>query len=273
MNSLFGTLLIEKRDLAPLTPLFYPGGKTRARKVVGEHIPGDITKLLSPFLGGGSIELMIAAKGIPVVANDAFAPLANFWNEALTDPEGLARRVTERYFPMDKSAFQTLQKGYESEPAEYRAAAYYALNRRSFGGLTFSGGCRRNGVEEEKFSEKSIARLAAFRAPNLQLVQNLDYQEFLSQHPHDFAYMDPPYLIETGIYGRRGNQHKHFNHGRLQECLARRESNWLLSYNDVPEVRAMYRDCEIIPVKYTGGLNKEYMNHDLLIRPAKGKAG
>jgi len=40
--------------------LCYPGGKTRARKEIIQYFPKGITQMLSPFLGGGSIELEIS---------------------------------------------------------------------------------------------------------------------------------------------------------------------------------------------------------------------
>lgn len=43
--------------------LRYPGGKTRGVEFITQFFPKNLDKLLSPFFGGGSIELSIAAKG------------------------------------------------------------------------------------------------------------------------------------------------------------------------------------------------------------------
>ena len=40
--------------------LRYPGGKSRAAKLIREHIPAGTTALAAPFLGGGSLELACA---------------------------------------------------------------------------------------------------------------------------------------------------------------------------------------------------------------------
>ncbi len=45
------------------SPLRYPGGKTRGVEFITQFFPKNLDKLLSPFFGGGSIELSVAAKG------------------------------------------------------------------------------------------------------------------------------------------------------------------------------------------------------------------
>ncbi len=70
----------------PKTPLRYPGGKSRAVKHILPLIPEDCEELCSPFLGGGSVELAVAARGTPVHAYDVFEPLVWFWNALLSDP-------------------------------------------------------------------------------------------------------------------------------------------------------------------------------------------
>lgn len=52
--------------------LRYPGGKSRAVKIITQYIPKDIKVLCSPFFGGGSIELYLDSKGINVYGYDYF---------------------------------------------------------------------------------------------------------------------------------------------------------------------------------------------------------
>ena len=62
------------------SPLWYPGGKRRLWKYLEPHLPSDLTELVSPFIGGGAIELACTGKRIKVQASDNFEPLTNFWN-------------------------------------------------------------------------------------------------------------------------------------------------------------------------------------------------
>src|SRR3990167_2005226 len=62
------------------TPLRYAGGKTLAVGLIIEKIPTNIRKLVSHFLGGGSVEVACALElKIPVVGYDIFDILTNYW--------------------------------------------------------------------------------------------------------------------------------------------------------------------------------------------------
>ncbi len=69
-----------------VSPLRYPGGKTRAcvklDEILAEHFDmKNIKVLISPFFGGGSFEFFVQNKyGIKIIANDKFTPLYNFWD-------------------------------------------------------------------------------------------------------------------------------------------------------------------------------------------------
>jgi len=75
------------------TPLRYPGGKSRAVNVILPLIPKDCGELCSPFLGGGSIEIAAAERGMTVYGYDLFAPLVWFWEEILTRPDKVSKRA------------------------------------------------------------------------------------------------------------------------------------------------------------------------------------
>ena len=81
------------------SPLRYPGGKTRACKIIEtvilEHF--DINcfdTLVSPFFGGGSFELYIQNKyKLKLIVNDIFTPLYNFWKQVKVDKIGLCQEL------------------------------------------------------------------------------------------------------------------------------------------------------------------------------------
>jgi D12 class N6 adenine-specific DNA methyltransferase len=75
-----------KRYIA--SPLRYAGGKTLAVGLIVELIPHNIKRLISPFLGGGSLEVAVAKEiDIPVIAFDIFDILMNYWDVQLHNPE------------------------------------------------------------------------------------------------------------------------------------------------------------------------------------------
>tara|TARA_Y100001938_G_C8047610_1_gene409848 strand:+ start:34 stop:855 length:822 start_codon:yes stop_codon:yes gene_type:complete len=252
------------------SPLRYPGGKSRAIKLIKEYIPSDIKKLASPFLGGGSLELHFASEGVEVAAYDLFSPLCWFWKALLEEPEALADRSdTHRGFNgyldkkknvnlrgLSKEDFAKLKK-FLSEQREYSvssAAAFYALNRSSFSGETLSGGYSREAAHA-RFTDSSIQRVRDFKIDGL-TVENKSFEESIVENQDAFLYCDPPYLLEkskNNLYGNSGDMHKSFDHELLREILGQR-SGWVVSYNDSEAVRKMYDGYKIVPLTWAYGM-------------------
>ena len=248
--------------LPPTTksPLRYPGGKSRAVEAIRAEIPSDVKELCSPFFGGGSLELACAADGIQVYGADLFEPVVNFWEQALSDPEGLAREV-KKLHPLSRTEFYHLQRTYHRLRKPVRkAAAFYALNRSSFSGTTLSGGMSPG---HPRFTPSAIDRLYAFRVSNLSVV-HADYRETLAEHEDTFLYLDPPYANGERLYGRKGDMHEGFDHEELARLLWKRWG-WILSYNDTPEIRSLYAGFKMVTPEWTYGMSNDKRSTELLI--------
>lgn len=242
------------------SPLRYPGGKTRGVIFITQYVPKNITHLLSPFFGGGSVELAAASKGIKVFGYDIFEPLVEFWQCLTEQPSQLANEVAS-FYPLPKNKFYELQQQQILFKTKLeRAAVYYVLNRASFSGATLSGGMS---PEHPRFTITSIGRLRNFYNPNIQ-IEKADFKTSLQQHPNMFAYLDPPYLIKSTLYGRKGNAHKDFDHSSLAEMLRQRKQ-WLLSYNDCQEIRNLYKDFHIITPNWKYGMSNNKISKEVLI--------
>ncbi len=242
------------------SPLRYPGGKSKAVKIIREYLPEGLNRLASPFLGGGSIELACAADGIQVFGGDAFTPLVTFWQHAQESPVLLSDRVRQ-YYPLTKTKFYNLQKqitlfndGFE------QAAVYFVLNRCSFSGATLSGGMSPG---HPRFTLSAIDRLRDFRASNLH-VSCADWSETLARHEDDYLYLDPPYLNGQKLYGDRGDMHESFDHEALAEALRSRKG-WLLSYNDCDDVRRMYDGYDFRTPQWKYGMSSDKRSNEVLI--------
>jgi len=250
----------KEKHLTARSPLRYPGGKTRGVEIIYSFFPRGIEELLSPFFGGGSVELFAAAKGIRVEGYDIFSPLVEFWQCLVEDPDALANEV-EKHFPLAKEKFYELQKTQTSFATKLeRGAVYYVLNRSSFSGATLSGGMS---PYHPRFTHSSIERLRNFCNRNIS-VHKADFIQSLKKHPHLFAYLDPPYLIKSNLYGRKGDAHKDFDHVALAEILRVRKS-WLLSYNDGDEIRKLYKGFQIITPNWKYGMSNNKTSREVLI--------
>ena len=242
------------------SPLRYPGGKSRAVSVLREFIPIGTKTLVSPFLGGGSLELSCAADGITVYAADAFEPLVNFWDHAKDCPLLLTERVCS-YHPLKRERFYALQKRIVAmENSLDRAAIFFVLNRSSFSGVTLSGGMSPG---HKRFTKSAIDRLRNFRASNLHF-ECADFADTLAKYPNDLLYLDPPYANGERLYGTQGDMHDGFDHEGLANLL-RERTGWILSYNDHPDIRTMYDGFDMRTPDWQYGMSNDKTSNELLI--------
>ncbi len=227
---------------------------------------GDRTELVSPFLGGGSIELACAAQGVTVHAYDMFKPLVAFWKFLLRDPEALAEQVQQHYPLTVRDDFYALQRRHQDLEDDRQAVLFFVLNRASFSGTTLSGGCSDQSITG-RFTQSSIDRVRHFPADKIRdrlTVAVEDFATSLDRHPGAFAYLDPPYLIPSSLYGDRGSTHKGFDHERLARILGDR-TGWVLSYNDHPVIRDLYAGFEIIAPEWSYGMGNSKTSREILV--------
>jgi len=249
--------------------LRYPGGKSRALKHIIPYFPKNLTEMVSPFFGGGSIEIHYAAQGARVHGYDIFEPLTNFWQEVLSHPESLAKRLEEEFRPCSKPDFAEYQEKHSSrdENSHERACMFYALNRSSFSGATLSAGWSKEAAAK-RFTKSSIERLKNFVCPSL-TVEQADFTDSLRRHDDEtFIYADPPYLLEKStLYGERGSTHKDFDHQRFAEEI-KKKNNWVISYNPHPEILELYKDYEIVYPEWSMSMKNVYTPEEVEVRTA-----
>ena len=133
-----------------LSPLRYPGGKTRACKILYKIIEenfdiSDIKTIVSPFFGGGSFEFFLQNQiNCNIIANDKFYPLYCFWNECLNNKQNLVNKLTEKHNEgISKEDFFKFRNKIAVLPTTGdidNSYLYFIINRCSFSGASLSGG-------------------------------------------------------------------------------------------------------------------------------------
>ena len=68
------------------SPIRYPGAKYWLSTRLDRYIPKGTKAVLSPFFGGGSVEMYLGLRGIQVYGYDLFQPVVNFWQHWLRSP-------------------------------------------------------------------------------------------------------------------------------------------------------------------------------------------
>ena len=231
------------------SPLRYPGGKSRYINKILPYIPKDKT-LISPFFGGGHIEIACLVRGQRVNGADAFFPLANFWKWMVWEPKKVVNLVWQLFLEIELDiAFAKARTIVQTQDDIEAAANYFLINRCSFSGATLSGGFSWDAAHK-RFTKSSIERLASLDLSHL-VIHCDDFIETLScANGNTFIYADPPYYEIAGLYGKNGDMgFGEDDHKNLAYWIKRTQSGFAISYNDCPEIRSLYEGCQFIELK------------------------
>ncbi|MCU9850363.1 DNA adenine methylase [Defluviimonas sp. WL0024] len=205
-----------------------------------------------PFVGMGGIFLRRTRRPRAEVINDRGRDVANLF------------RILQRHYPqfLETLRFQlTTRAEFErlvaTDPDTLtdleRAGRFLYLQRTAFGGKV-SG--RNFGVSRDRPGRFNLTTLE----PMLEdlhsrlagvVIECLDYQDFLRRYdgPGTFFYLDPPYWGCETDYGKALFAREDF--ARLAELLAGLKGRFLMSINDVPEIREIFGRFSIRPVETT----------------------
>lgn len=185
------------------------------------------------------LELLKALGFLPFSSRIEFFIMKAFLNGEplpsvdLEQEEALARQ----YFPEPEAQELVDLLTKRCTPGEVsRATAFYRLNRLSYGAKmdTYS----LQPCDLRQFYSQIIA--AHERICEV-ILENKDFENILKiyDRPGAFFYLDPPYFMAEDIYAVEFSRE---DHHRLFEALRHVKGKWLLSYNDDPFIRALYKD-------------------------------
>lgn len=256
------------------SPLRYPGGKTRACRTLLDIVDReglDTSEVVSPFTGGASFELYLNdTRQTQLILNDKFQPLVNFWRTCKDDKDRLCDALEEVHAKgITKDDFKRMRETITTEPDTLeRAKKYFVINRCSFSGSTLSGGFSEES-SKKRFTKSSIDRVRELDLSNV-TIHNDDFTTFLSTHGNGkkgFVFVDPPYFLESKskLYGTNGDLHENFDHVGLRKALDRVERPWLMTYNDTPFIRELYKDHNILDVSWSYGMNATKASSEIVI--------
>lgn len=242
------------------SPLRYPGGKSRAVKLIASLIP-SFKEFREPFVGGGSVYVHLKQlfPNHKFWINDIYPGLYYFWSECQKDVTSVINRV--RYFkdkyPVGKELHKYLIDNIVGFDTLDKAAAFFVFNRITFSGTSESGGYSEQSYAG-RFTESSIVRLIKFgEVIQDTTITNLDFQPVIEKPGKDvFIFLDPPYhsAAKSSLYGKNGNLHKGFDHVRFAETMKKCNHKYLITYDDSEYIRSLFTFAKIIPWELTYGM-------------------
>ena len=262
------------------SPLRYPGGKSLMTNFFIDlfHRNGlQEIVYAEPYAGGAGAAINLLLNGYvnEIFINDANIGIYSFWNALITESDKFIQTINA--IPVTLSEWykqrEVLQKS--TSPSFELGVATFFLSRTNRSGVIFGGAI--GGSTEEKqnnakfkidcrFNKQDlIQRLETITAHKRRIkVTNEDALLFLRHLNNNvFVYLDPPYYVKgKSLYMNHytDNDHQQLAHYLQDEA----HFNWVLSYDDVPQIREMYANSELyrFPLKYT--VNKKQVGYELL---------
>lgn len=223
-------------------PLSYMGGKNRLAKRLIKLFPPHKT-YVELFAGGAQV-LFHKEPSMVEVLNDLDGEMVNFFRVCQSHHEELLRY--SRFLVASREWFERLRA---ADPATMtdiqRAARQMYLLKNAFAGLLVHPSYNAHMVQPPGFNPDRLPEIIEKTHKRLARVQleHLPYEEVLKRYDRKetLFYCDPPY------YGKRLYRHnfKHEDFEKLAKHLACVKGMFVLSLNDVPEVRTLFRRFHI----------------------------
>ncbi len=223
------------------SPFRYPGGKFYARRLILDFIPPH-SHYCEPFAGGASI-FFAKTKAAWNLLNDLDEEVMNTLIHIRDNVEGLISLL--KGIPAAKELHNYYKNHYKPGTNLERAFRWYYLNRISYSGIMRPENCYWGFGNKYSMRPENWPPHLRTVSDKLQEVhlQSFDFEQVFNALPSGcFVFVDPPYF--------NADQQKFYNctfnfidHERLSACLRRHSDRlqFLLTYDDHPEVRRLYR--------------------------------
>lgn len=231
-------------------PLSYIGGKRTLAKRIIQLLPQHTT-YVEAFAGGAQVFFHKEPSKVEVL-NDLDGEVVNFFRVCQQHHDELLRYF--RFVLIGRKWFELLRV---TDPATLtdvqRAARYLYILKGSFASLVSRPSYHWHVVQPPGFNLERLPQLIENAHKRLERVQLecLPYESVLDRYDRagTVFYLDPPY------YGRKLYRHNFAaeDFAKLAERLRDVKGKFVLSLNDVPEVRTLFRRFHVqgVELAYT----------------------
>ena len=232
-------------------PICRVGGKSKLRKTILGMIPKH-TCYIELFFGAGWVYFGKEPSKIEVV-NDIDKELINLFRNIKYHAPEIDRLLEYEFSGRD------IFEEYKNCTLEYmteihRAIRFLYLITQSFGGKGNNYGYGTTTRPGQQIFYNDMLLKLRDRLKNT-YVENLSFEKIIDKYDreHSFFFCDPPY-IETCDYG---NKFKEEEHRELSDKLKNLKGKFLLTINDHPLSRELYKDFNIKEVQVNYSVSKE----------------
>jgi DNA adenine methylase len=233
-----------------LGPISYIGGKRALAKQIIANFPAHTT-YVEAFCGGGQVFFRKEPSKVEVI-NDLDQEVVNFFRVCQSHAEELIRYM--RFTVTSRTWFDLMMRtDPETLTDVQRAARFLYLAKNTYASLIRRRNYGTNVTQPPPFNPERLPEILEETRKRLARVQieNLPYEQVLRRYdrPTTLAYLDPPYYARK-LY-RYNLEHDDFV--RMAELLQSLKGKFVLSLNDVPEVREIFKRFQMrgVELHYT----------------------
>src|ERR1041385_1392388 len=264
------------------SPLRYPGGKASLtgllRQIRRLNSLGD-RPIAEPFAGGAGASLsLLFREDVPqIYINDADPAVHDFWWSVLNRPQVFAAKLRAARASMAEWRRQrAIYLDSRTGRLDRGFAAFY-LNRCNRSGIIMNGGpiggVRQTGPWKigARFNKPDLLerceKVAEFRQRiRLGGTSGLDFIRRVCP-PEALLFIDPPYFAKgPTLYLNALTAEDH--QALSDELRTRQDAPWILTYDDCPQIRRMYRGwANIRPFSLRYAASERRKGRELLISP------
>ena len=266
------------------TPLRYPGGKSKLGPFLGAVFAKN--KLVDgwyaePYAGGAGAGLYLLFRGYAsrFLLNDIDRAVVSFWRAVLGHNEQFARRI-ERV-PLSVREWDKQRSAYICAPMGFDLGfAFFYLNRTNRSGIMNGGiiGGReqkgRWGIDARFNRSELAARVRAIATHRRSIsVTRLDALDFLTslesaaRRKRILVCLDPPYFGKG--HALYTNYYSADDHADIAACVRTLRLPWVLTYDDCPEIRKLYRRSRIYESEVTYSARDASRGRELVVLSPK----
>lgn len=218
------------------------GGKKLLKKKIIEQFPEQFDRYIEVFGGAGWVLFDKERHAGMEVYNDVNGNLVNLFRCVKYHPDALQKELDWILVSREQFFDCVSQNDVRGMTDIQKAARFYCRIKLSFGTDLKSFGVRPRNIQGSiAYLEKVSKRLSRV------VIENVDFERLMKTYDCESAlfYCDPPYYEAEKYYPDKFQPEDHV---RFKNALSRIKGKFILSYNDCPEIREMFKEYNLIEV-------------------------
>ena len=237
------------------------GGKFYLKKTILDLFPdkNEYTTYVEPFIGGGNVYFDLFAVDKKNVINDLDENVYTIYKGLKVVTEKQIRNDLENNVSISKEEFNELKKTSPTSLQQKLKRLLLLTWNAYFGDFNRSYNYQKKSRNRVLFF-KNLPRIKELLKHTT--VLNEDYKTVIQKYDsiNTLFYLDPPYKIDVkGLY-----KHENMNYEELSHILKKLKGMFVLSINDDPDIRRLFKgfNITVVETRYSAPKKDEGWNSD-----------